>query len=427
MLAAQKENLESGFRQRMLRIRDKELDFFTRNCQSVAQLSALIAGFAYSGLIYVKYIDVDLCGPNEILCAEILYPIMITITMSTALFAMWGATLITMLAPGLALRGPQGSMNRCVDMVVQEYQYTLFLFTCALVGLLFSCIIWSWTQHFLPATVSMTLTCLAFCYFIWLASVRSMRTFDIPRAKLITGRFDDPNHASATADLGPRSPHREGYSRLPDGQSDGEDEVPLPPEPIRARVGGYTGCGSSHAALAASAADPSSRSATGSRGGTRGASSSDSAASRPVYGTNGAFIGQSSVAGGAAGALSGGAAGALSGGAAAGVELSSGRRRSQSSGVDERGAYSSPLPFPSLTSPGQRAGPDSSLEEREARGEPSAPDSELAAAFAAAASRLSPAGLSQQTLLAAYSFYKQATEVTVGGRFDVQHALARRD
>ena len=38
MLHADKKNLESGFRVRMLSIREKELMFFVRNCQNMANL-----------------------------------------------------------------------------------------------------------------------------------------------------------------------------------------------------------------------------------------------------------------------------------------------------------------------------------------------------------------------------------------------------
>ena len=44
MLVAEKENLQSAFRLRMLSIRDKELDFFMQNMQNVAKLAALLAG-----------------------------------------------------------------------------------------------------------------------------------------------------------------------------------------------------------------------------------------------------------------------------------------------------------------------------------------------------------------------------------------------
>ena len=122
MLFAEKENLASAFRLRMLSIRDKELDFFMRNLQNVASLAALLAGLGQSGLIYTKYIDMNLCGKDEFACSEFFYPLAVTLTMCLALFSMWGCMLVTMLAPGLALRGPQGSMDLCVDMVPRRHR-----------------------------------------------------------------------------------------------------------------------------------------------------------------------------------------------------------------------------------------------------------------------------------------------------------------
>eukprot|EP00966_Prymnesium_polylepis_P105668 2447387-Prymnesium_polylepis.1 len=101
----------------MLSIRDKELEFFVRNLQNIASLAALLAGLGQSGLIYTKYIDLNLCGQDEFMCAEFTYPLAVTLTMCLALFSMWGCMLVTMLAPGLALRGPQGSVDICVEMV----------------------------------------------------------------------------------------------------------------------------------------------------------------------------------------------------------------------------------------------------------------------------------------------------------------------
>lgn len=235
MLFAEKENLASAFRLRMLSIRDKELDFFMRNMQNVASLSALLAGLGQSGLIYTKYINMDLCGKDEFLCAEFTYPLAAVLTMCLALFSMWGCMLVTMLAPGLALRGPQGSMDQCVDMVaaappilpriagswppqqrspiallwtrlsaspfgmvtvrppvhqvVQEYQYSLFIFSCALIMLMVSAVLWSWTLHNHPAGISLTLVILGCMYLIYVFTCRARDRFNVPRSKLVTGRF----------------------------------------------------------------------------------------------------------------------------------------------------------------------------------------------------------------------------------------------
>ena len=95
-------------------IRGRELDFFMKNCTLIAQVSAFIAGYAYTALIYTKYIDADICDPQEFLCAEMNYPFALTVTMGFSIYCLWGTMLIPMLAPAMALRGPQGSMQKCL-------------------------------------------------------------------------------------------------------------------------------------------------------------------------------------------------------------------------------------------------------------------------------------------------------------------------
>lgn len=96
-----------------------------RSMQNVASLAALLAGLGQSGLIYTKYIDLNLCDEHETLCAEFTYPIAMTLTMCFALFTMWGCMLVTLYAPGLALRGPHGSMDVCVEIVSRSPAFPL--------------------------------------------------------------------------------------------------------------------------------------------------------------------------------------------------------------------------------------------------------------------------------------------------------------
>lgn len=52
MLHAQKAALQNSVRQRLVGIRQKELEYYTLNCRSVGNQAALIAGMAYSGIHY---------------------------------------------------------------------------------------------------------------------------------------------------------------------------------------------------------------------------------------------------------------------------------------------------------------------------------------------------------------------------------------
>ena len=49
--------------------------------------------------------------------------------MGFELIAVLNSTLCSMLGPGLALRGPDGSMHRAVDGLMLEYRLTFLFFT----------------------------------------------------------------------------------------------------------------------------------------------------------------------------------------------------------------------------------------------------------------------------------------------------------
>ena len=196
MLFASREALVSDTRVQMLAIRARELDWLMSNSRLIANLSSLIAGYGYTALIYTKYLDdPSLCDRNDPLCAEMTYPLCVTITMGFSLLSLFGAMLITLLAPALALRGPEGSLNLCVDMVLQEYTYTLLVFGAALLMLLVSTIVWSMTRanqdaRMVLAASIITLATLAAAVLIISTSMRAVRRFDIPAgSRLVTGRF----------------------------------------------------------------------------------------------------------------------------------------------------------------------------------------------------------------------------------------------
>ena len=133
MLLADKQNLEMSYRLRMLHIREKELDFYMKNTSNIANLAVLLTCFAYSGLTQptqTKMVDHDICGSaenKEAFCAEILWPISITCTIFLSMLTLWGCMLVTMLAPRLALLGPDGSLSHVVDLVCTTLRFALSL------------------------------------------------------------------------------------------------------------------------------------------------------------------------------------------------------------------------------------------------------------------------------------------------------------
>ena len=250
MLHADKANLESNFRVRMLNIREKELMFFVRNCQNLANLAALIACMAQSGLIFTKYIDLNLCGQGlvslhskELLCAEFTYPIAVFITMGLCLLCMWVSMLVSLLAPGLALRGPDGSMHECVRMIGEEYEYALAIFACALLMFFVSAILWAWASQLLPVAVVLTLVLLASVRVIWSMTRYTVSSFSIAKADIVTGQMSD-GRLSARSPVhlrqhGYAATAQHGYARLQEehgAHPDATRHPRPPPLPKPARV-----------------------------------------------------------------------------------------------------------------------------------------------------------------------------------------------
>ena len=55
-----------------------------------------------------------------------------------------------MLGPGLALRGPDGSMHRAVDGLMLEYRLTFLFFTMGLVAFHVSALLFAWLEFSWP-------------------------------------------------------------------------------------------------------------------------------------------------------------------------------------------------------------------------------------------------------------------------------------
>ena len=110
MLYADKAALENRTKVKLLTIRERELTLYTNNCRTVGTVSALMAGIAYSALIYTKMAYFQ----ESHLVQQFLY-ICGLVTCMCLSCAMFGTTMLTMLGPGKALRGPDGSMHAAVD------------------------------------------------------------------------------------------------------------------------------------------------------------------------------------------------------------------------------------------------------------------------------------------------------------------------
>ena len=138
MLYADKRALETNLKVNLLAIREKELNYYTQNCLAINTQAALLAGFAYSGLTQVA-IPLD----SEYVL-KLLYLLVTSTAMCLELIAVMSTTLLSMMGPGLALRGPDGSMHPAVDGMMEEYRSAYLNFLLGLIAFHVSAALFGW-------------------------------------------------------------------------------------------------------------------------------------------------------------------------------------------------------------------------------------------------------------------------------------------
>lgn len=146
MLNARKEALANNTRVRMIAIRERELQLYAANCRQLGRKTALLAGFAYSGLYYRTKKRFGLGGHSmqSGSFSEGVYVCMLTITMGCSLQALLVAMCTAMLGPGLALRGPDGAMHLAVSGVRAFYSYALLLYIIAIQLMMLTVVAFVW-------------------------------------------------------------------------------------------------------------------------------------------------------------------------------------------------------------------------------------------------------------------------------------------
>lgn len=214
MLFADKRALETNLKVSLLQIREKELNFYTQNCLAVGTQAALLAGFAYAGLTQVAV-------PKEKhYLVKLLYLLFTAMAMGCELIAVLNTTLLSMLGPGLALRGPDGSMHKAVDGMMAEYRKAFFTFGLGLIAFHLSALMFGWLL-FGPGTpgpdthpgcarsdwpthrgtwpptharCAVVATSISVCIVLalrvlWRYVVRIFQKFQLPKDMVISGRF----------------------------------------------------------------------------------------------------------------------------------------------------------------------------------------------------------------------------------------------
>ncbi|KAL1496065.1 hypothetical protein AB1Y20_014693 [Prymnesium parvum] len=153
MLAADKQALQRELSQHILELQWKELQYLYQNAQHLGTTSAVLVGFSFasSGVIGVLAYTSEnniwwrfewTATRHAAVAVEGFLGLTLALAMSFGVIALFTTTVTCMAGPGLALRGPEGSVERAVRLMERHNKEALrnvgraiFAFTLHLVAL----------------------------------------------------------------------------------------------------------------------------------------------------------------------------------------------------------------------------------------------------------------------------------------------------
>ena len=188
MLQARKQALENSARQRMVEIRNQELNYYTDNCRSIGNSAALVAGLAYSGIRYHYLLERKQNYRSTTGTPSAMFFLsLLSITLGTALQTVYVAMLVALFGPHLALRGPDGALHDAVEGMHVWNSVVLALFFTSLLLLQLSA--------FPSCTATLSSTVATGCWHArgagWLACVLALRPPHHPPASSAQGTSRD--------------------------------------------------------------------------------------------------------------------------------------------------------------------------------------------------------------------------------------------
>jgi len=217
MLYAFKNELHAQLARDLISVRTRELDYYTTNIRNIGFSAALLTGFAFGTLashrsqemiVWIElysteythtstlppFVLVTLFVLNPLqqlqVALEVLYLSSTIAAMGLTIYTLYICLLLSITGPGLALRGPEGSVDRAVfslargcRRVIQAFAFSLYLF---IVSMFF--------QAFLTFHVYVAVICAVFLvYYMYVIRRHSkgvMGMFSIDPNRVVTGRFE---------------------------------------------------------------------------------------------------------------------------------------------------------------------------------------------------------------------------------------------
>ena len=241
MLYADKQHLKTEVAVDLLRVREKELNFYSSNLATVGTQSALLAGFAFAilaqkeftlgsggfwprvwreklGLRLMSRNDADNFGWTEeeleqgvlgwhwdtVLqqVFQFFHLILTTIGMTIQLWTLYSCVLTNILGLSLALRGPEGSVDRAVRHMAEQNQLVMNRFGTGVITFFVSIMLFSLMEYEIYVSVPVC-GCVTAVFRMMMANIRSLvNEFWLDQDTEVTGQFmpgDKRREAKAAA------------------------------------------------------------------------------------------------------------------------------------------------------------------------------------------------------------------------------------
>ena len=145
MLSARKIELLAGLKVRGLHLRQAELSFYMARFAMTAGISSILTYLSYVGVIKIK-IPEKMLPPSANSWEVSLFYISTCATMSLALYNLVVTSFCIVYAQGLSLRGPPGSVARCVAIFRSQWRVVRVVLALSIASLVASCISISWMK-----------------------------------------------------------------------------------------------------------------------------------------------------------------------------------------------------------------------------------------------------------------------------------------
>ena len=183
MLYADKAVLKSTIKQRSTQLREKELALFTENFAAIGTQAALLAGFSLTSLA-----EFNVPPDGNRFCKSAFYVLVIT-TFASALHCVCNTTFVSVWGPGLALRGPEGSMAVAIESMIDERRHVFTSFGIAVMSFLMAAISMAWLVMDFEVALVATFILMYAIHLITNYSRRIYKRFEVDDS--LSTKFDD--------------------------------------------------------------------------------------------------------------------------------------------------------------------------------------------------------------------------------------------